>query len=373
MNASVAQSVTVSVPGKVILAGEYDVLQGGTALAATVSPRMTVTVARTDAHPGATEISSDIWTEPKILRTTDPMCFYGHDDLVVASVAAALKTWRLPDLNVTIAAGFDITSGFGSSSAIRLAVLAAAKVLAHPEQRDESMLDCARLAYSLQKAAQSQASGYDIATQLIGGVVEFNCDLHASSDSWPAQAKAHVNSTLSQLNSFVHVFIGGRGAPTKSLIKSTKSWLDEEGAMIGRFKSPAKWKVLQSASAELVGAFKVLLESPTLAAGQDALYSVIAATAQIRNFFASSPAFPHDVAAILSDIPGLDHSWSWKATGAGGEDAIILIGHRGDIRGPIAALQAQGWNLQDQLFAGDPLKVEKVIPISNQKNTNQLH
>lgn len=371
MSRTPAQRVTVSVPGKLILAGEYDVLKGGTALAATVAPRLTVTLALADGHQGATHISSDLWTAPRYLRRDDPVSFYGHDEMLTAAVAVALKTWNLPDLNVSVQSGFDVSSGFGSSSALRLAVLAAGKLLAHPdlnpsntrESMKESMLDCARLAYSLQKAAQSGASGYDIATQWLGGAVEFRCDTHASSDRWPLQADTLPLSALNQLNENIHVFVGGAGAPTGKMMQSTMRWLDEAGSPdplatcgLPADSSIQRWDILRVLSRNLVDAMRTLMASDDHGNGQ-----AIAAAAQLRRFFSNSPAFPQKVADTLAGVSGLDRVWSWKTTGAGGEDAIFLIGTKTNTREAKMKLINSGWRHLENLFSEKSMCVDEVV------------
>lgn len=149
-----------SAPAKVMLFGEYAVLEGHRAIAMSLDRRISCRVVRGGGR----------------LRVQAPGVFEPLVDLP----ASCLSEDRLPDkrlgllwpllrqhgngegLSLVFEAGFPPVWGLGSSSA---STLAAAAALAGPgPERFGEVL-------SAQRNLQGNASGYDIATQLLGGVV----------------------------------------------------------------------------------------------------------------------------------------------------------------------------------------------------------
>ena len=61
-----------------------------------------------------------------------------------------------------------------------------------------------------------------------------------------------------------------------------------------------------------------------------------------RTFISESPANPKRLLKGCEDLPGIDESWSIKTTGAGGEDALLVIGHKTDRIAQF--LEKKAWN-----------------------------
>ena len=316
-----------SAPGKLMLAGEYSVLDGGRALAVALDGELQVrcdAFHETGASGSATtvlELHSNLWPEPKTIIIDHDEEISSEDPYVDAAISA-LSAWASKPAKVIfqVSANLDPTHGAGSSSALRLAVLASAKHIAAG-----SLINLAELADSaleLQRRGQPAASGYDIAVQSRGGLIEFR---RGASRSLSLRSEDH----LEKLASCVTLMVGGIGAPTGPTMKIFMEWL------VAR----ASQTELMQLSESMVDAWQEFLS----ASENTALPALIKAVAEHRAFMAESPVFPQRVATALENIPGLDLSWTWKTTGAGGEDAVLLIGAAAVLIEPRHALARIGW------------------------------
>lgn len=322
--------VQCTVPGKIMLAGEYAVLSGAPALAVTVDRTLTVR-ARRRSRPGA-EIQSNLWASPREIAndTTSKAAMFKHADPLEAAVAFGLAHYGLEGALVQVTSEIEPTYGIGSSSALRLAVVMALSQLSALDDSDLNPWHAARQAFELQLHSQKQASGYDIATQLLGGLVRFTCSEQAA---WPGDAQVLHRSDLppddlmTRLSQLVTPFVGGKGAPTAAVTTSTLTWLSDSGRL---FK-------LTKVSNDLVDAFQAALASRSS-------QRLAAAVREHREVFADSPHFPKDIAAALAALPGEGRDWSFKTTGAGGEDAILVIGPSAATQEARRVLLAHGWH-----------------------------
>ncbi|MEI8025604.1 MAG: hypothetical protein WCI18_04570 [Pseudomonadota bacterium] len=301
-----------SSPGKIMLSGEYAVLNGGRALAHTLNKRLAVEVLQSTKE---TSIISDLWAKKKYYREDDP-------DFICQSLKYFESVFgKLPPLEIKINSDIEINYGIGSSSALRLSLFAA---LQKHLNLDCSMLDIAQLAYKDQKRAQGQASGYDTLTQALGGLVEMTID----EDIWPKSSKQTKSCHLER----IQMLVGGKGAPTRETLESVSQWLT----------SNRDSHSLQAVSEDLTDAwlgsdFPILLEK----------------IEAHRLFFDGAPRFPRELSQALKPHQNLSQ-WSWKLTGAGGEDALIVVGNI-----PTEArlvFQNFGWRRADFTFSGEGLK-----------------
>jgi mevalonate kinase len=326
-------TVSVRVPGKVMLSGEYSVLDGGRALATTVDLHMAVRV-RPKPGAGGVWIASDLWDEPRLVTPAGPL----PGDVYSDAVRRGMTLFGVSDLEIRVDSELDIRYGLGSSSALRLGVLLAMEAMARIQRdaprespRDEQWLT-AREAYRLQKEAQGAASGYDVATQLVGGLVVFESAPSGTGDSpWPGRVQVLDTTRQQGLARLVHVFVGGRGSPTGALVQSTREWLAQDRRL----------ETLRRLNQDLETHLLEALLDPRDSASQRAL---LAATRAQRLFFAHSPEYPADLAQALEATSGCDEAWSFKTTGAGGQDAILLLGLPEALTAPITALKELGWS-----------------------------
>jgi len=314
------KSVTVRVPGKILLAGEYAVLDGHPALSMAVDRYLTVTLTASDAHGWILE--SDLWPEARILNQTSAEDMASEPLLQVADFAQ--HHFALPHIRCQIQSDLDIRFGLGSSTALRLGVLLAATAL----QQDSStlsqseILEAAALCFHMQRVQQSFASGYDVLTQALGGVMLWTPDYR----NWPGTSLKTLDPK--PLAQYLNIFVGGKGAPTKKVGCSVRQALAD--AMLQKSFYEASNQVIQSW-------LQVWQE------GLAALPGLCRDIAAQRRIFANLPYFPEHLFHGLATLPGFDQTWTAKTTGAGGEDAILLIGTGEQTKLAAERLAQEGW------------------------------
>lgn len=324
----------VRVPGKVMLAGEYAVLGGGTALSVAVGRYLTVKIvgASSDNRDFAcSRVHSDLWDKPGVVAAGAVAADY-PDAPLLAAVAHAMQCYKVHAAQVDVTSELTVSYGIGSSSALRLGVLmafsAAASRLRGHSLSAAGAWQCAREALRLQRQAQTQASGYDLATQLSGGLCQFRAG--ADFEHWPESSVRADEAALAALSKLVKVYVGGAGAATTPLLHSTLSWLQASEQM------PQVHAVSDDLHAAFAGALKAPLQAHAVA-------TLAAACGRHRRLFRAGPAYPSELAADLEGLPGCDESWSFKTTGAGGEDAVLLIGSAAAQADAARTLAARGW------------------------------
>lgn len=282
--------------GKIMLAGEYSVLWGGRALAFTTSSEMTV--AMTPTSDEFVEIFSDHWGTSRKLSVSECM---NSGEPAFSFLGKLLTHPTFPNkpkgLAVeVVSTSFDVSYGVGSSSALRLAMAKAFSALtASPLTREEIIL----LAYEHQLSEQKRASGYDFLTQAYGG---FTVSRSLESKKIDCQKIDPLPGKLSLL-----VYVSSTGAPTGPLLKSTYSELQ-------RLKLVDE---LLEASESLISSFLQMDKGITL-------FSKIA---RVRSIFKQTGAYSPVMSNILDTHPFCDREYSWKQTGAGGEDALLVFGN----------------------------------------------
>lgn len=153
-------SVTASAPGKLMLFGEYAVLEGHRSVALCFDRRIRCTATRggdrvTVVSPGVFEPSIDL---PAAALDQGPA-----PDPRLGLLWPILRAHARGGVHLVFDAGFPPTWGLGSSSA---STLAAAAALA-----GRGGVDRFAEVRDAQRALQGSASGYDVATQLLGGYV----------------------------------------------------------------------------------------------------------------------------------------------------------------------------------------------------------
>jgi mevalonate kinase len=302
------------IPGKIMLCGEYAVLQGATSLAATVDSWLTVSI---EDDPQRL-VSSDLWPHRIQLDKADSD-HVQREPLLQSSLLAAPKDHGF---HVHVASDLAVEHGLGSSSALRLGVhlgFRAWQKQPLPLSEAEAW-SAAEQAWQEQLQQQSFASGYDTVVQLTGGLVRWTPSAH-----WPGTIQKYDAECLSR---WVHPYVGGQGAPTAKVGGSMRQWLTRTGT----------WDQLRSASEDL----REEMEAVFLH-GKLSTQDLFQANARHRSFFQNGPGFPSALYNLLASLPGFDRSWTFKTTGAGGEDAILLIGEDCELMGVKKALSYHGW------------------------------
>jgi mevalonate kinase len=351
--------VVVTLPGKVMLAGEYAVLRGERAFTATVGRRLRVRArdGRSDGVlDGSVTVSSDLWLTPRRVRPETAVEALVKEPLLHA-VAAGRELTGLGDVTVAVDSELNPRWGVGSSSALRLGVLLAMDVLAESRKAlatgeetdggDEAGRPwrLAREALRLQRLAQGGvASGYDIAAQVAGGFTVFEDDGKSAEAPWPRTLESYGAEATTALAPLLHVYVGGKGAATGATTAATIAWLDEG----------TRWDELKKTSRALIDAFLAVVRRP----GEPATKALITATAASRRVMAESPAAPAELLAKLAAVDGCDETWSFKTTGAGGEDALLVVGPAALLAPVETALAGSGWQRLDATLGVPGVTVE---------------
>ncbi len=306
-----------------MLAGEYAVLDGCRSLAFTVDRFLELDAKK--SKEDCYRVSSTIWKEDELftdlsLKTNpllDAVFFASKESFCDVSVDSELR----------------IEDGMGSSSALRLAAFSALSKKAENKKLVRewtSSIDIARKAYERQLVEQGSASGYDIMTQLHGGLVV----MKGKEDSWPNHS---YKADSSQFSDWVHIIVGGKGAPTEAQMGSTTKWLKENSL----------WDELKLISEDLVDEMLSFFKAPS----SNIFQSLIKKISIHRNLFKDSPKFPKELASLLESLEGFETNWTYKTTGAGGEDAVLLIGKKEHIDAVVESVAKLGWNLFDGSFS----------------------
>jgi mevalonate kinase len=319
--------ITVQIPGKVMLAGEYAILHGGECIACTVDRFMTISIDK--AEQDEFILASNMWREP--LSVVPGVFQNQNNDLFADTVLHAHHRLGLKGAKITIDSALDCSFGIGSSSALRLGVLLGLKALAKHERQETAELSdaekwqAAREACLLQRKQQQQASGYDIATQLLGGLVK----MKPVPGAWPGRV-ATQPVQADRLGALLQIWVGGKGNKTAAMVPMVHSWLDENRLVPD----------LMEVNSRLVAAFSRALSDQREA--QDESLLIQAACAQ-RQLFERSPGFPTALFDKFKTIPGFDSLFTVKTTGAGGEDALLIVGDKRHTFEARTLLTSLGW------------------------------
>lgn len=298
------KSVTVEVPGKLMIVGEYAVLCGGEALAASVD-RILVVHLEADGT-GPVVVDSDFYDQPLFLASCLEIDQLPVSERLLAQIIARVSQfYAIPfaNLKITVRANWAVSDGLGSSSALFYALWSAfyewSRIQHIGVTEPRSSLQLAQLAFEDQRKYQGVGSGYDILTQSLGGFVKMRLD----DTNWPGSF-----SNLETLNfsEYLKVYVGGEGTSTPGQTKSVMAEISENDLM----------PELKSEQAKLI---YLLAESLN-----PSYREVCAQFARCRQVL-SSTDYLHPCFSKLLDLEHLDCSWSFKPTGAGGVDAVLVF------------------------------------------------
>ncbi|MFK7824013.1 MAG: mevalonate kinase [Oligoflexales bacterium] len=328
-----SEAVRVLVPGKLMLFGEYTVLWGEECLAFCLNSFMEVEARLT--QDGLVTIESDLWDEPVILGNSIPTPSYVQGHFIFPLFNRLLKRFPLPGLRLKVCSGWDITAGLGSSSALSLGLCLAVAKLANPRlgtienTQQTELWECAQIAWENQVDHQGFASGYDIACQLQGGLMSFAF----KADQWPASISSFQAESLPN---FIQVYSGGKGAPTKGVGGKTLTWIEQ---------NQLKNEIIALMNAARKGFLQALVQE-----SESSMSAAIAQIARLRQFLLSGPCFPRYLEDALKTCKGFDEKFTYKTTGAGGEDAIVVFGFPSETREAHDKLASLGWHALDVNF-----------------------
>ena len=229
-NHNLKEDVRARVPGKVMLIGEYAVLHGEAALAATVDCFLEVLL--TPNQKETVRAYSSLWPQALHIEPSSDQTKLSNPEIsLLLTVKKALELFPCSGFDLKISSKLDVRFGMGSSSALRLATLLA---IANASRKtnltnlsDPTLWQIASTALSLQQNRQhGVASGYDIVTQMLGGLV---LSTPAGAKTNQLEFKNQKRMPIGGLEEWVHIYVGGEGSPTADLVSQTMNWLMREG------------------------------------------------------------------------------------------------------------------------------------------------
>lgn len=167
------QSIHVSAPGKLMLFGEYAVLEGEPCLTAAVNHRMYATITKNKTNQFILD-AKDLG----VFHYTKSMDAIGTGDILkdekFAEIAAYNFFTQFPEkksgVSIETAASFSKNFGFGSSAATTAAIIFALSELFVMHLSKKQVFD---LAYKTVMDVQKKGSGFDVASSVYGGVLQF--------------------------------------------------------------------------------------------------------------------------------------------------------------------------------------------------------
>jgi mevalonate kinase len=319
------REIIISSPSKIMLAGEYSVLNGYRSLSLATCDRLTVHLK--EQINGPIQVSSDLWEKPYFCDFKIYKNEFAHDcllDTIYHLINSNIS--KKNNFHIHISSKIDVAAGFGSSSALRLAVVASFYLWNYKKKclTIEDVNKITYHAFKLQKNYQKHASGYDVLNQSLGGAIVSS---PLKNKQWPGNWKA-ISLKNNFLN-YLHVCVGKKGSATRKTIKQS----------INIYKKLINFCTV---SEILIDDFVSFLKEPE---SKNILLKLFSSMRNHRELIKQLPSYPKEILAELEYLPGLDSKWSFKPTGAGGLDAILLIGSKDNISAPLKLLEQKRWQL----------------------------
>lgn len=275
-------------PGKVMLLGEHAVVYGYSCLSFAIDKGVTVTISKEESDRITSDVADTRFTIAA--RETFRHYFSQH-----SPVSISIKS----DIS-----GF----GLGSSSAVTVAIVSAMMGIHGIPWSFDTIFE---IAYQAVKSVQKNASGYDVATSLYGGMIEFNGETK--------KVKQLPVSTFPFLVGFT-----GYKADTSQLVedvsqkrKANKEAVDTIFADISRLVDNGKKALLQK---DWVSLGKYMNENQQL----------------LEHLGVSTPVLDAIIKRVKESVFGV------KIAGAGGGDCIIALIKKKEKKNTIKAMEESG-------------------------------
>lgn len=308
------KQVKVIVPGKIMLCGEYVVLFGAQALSATLSSHIEVDLCvDTDVNNGRFYIESYFLSKDPLTLEEAKIRFPKNP--LVRVVDYCIDKYGIKAGKLILKMSSNFCMGMGSSSAIYLGTIIGFATLMNVVNLEDinSLIFQAIQAYDLQLQAQIYASGYDIITQLFGGIVLFN--FNPFKKIWPQTVDKVKITNWEILNQYFHVFVHKKEGNSETIIKNVLYSLRRKNL----------FKRLYDISELLVDRFVEYMQNPkdmTIFCG---LCDLIA---NQQSILLETDFGYKDILFKLYNIKGYKERWMVKTLGGGGNDTLLILGYK---------------------------------------------
>ena len=198
-------------------------------------------------------------------------------------------------------------------------------------------------ALEIQLMRQGFASGYDFATQILG-----QCIIYQKKRSFllPKIEELKISNKNCKI---LHLLSGGKGAPTKKVGSET----------INLLRKHSLHDEFQKTSEELLDYFILTLKEGSLSS-PDLREKFFSTIEKHRKVLQKSPYYPHKLHQIISLQKNYNKSWTYKTTGAGGEDALLFIGSEENLKSVFKTMEELGWKKINKNFKSKKLIIEKI-------------
>ncbi len=365
--------VRVSVPGKLILIGEHAVVYGRPAIAAAIDRRLTVSLRPTGTDgvsltlPGIDHAEQTTWeriaghaeralaawsrfdSEP----AADFAAVRGTEaaHLVKVALGAALARSglaprELPGAEIDITSDLSVGSGFGSSAAAAVGVLAAFEAALGTAVHDRDALLTAAL--RVERCQHGRPSGIDTETVVRGGLVWAETTIDS-----PARLSFASLTTLSSPPLSIAVYDTGRPRETTGEVVAAVRRV--------RDRDPLRFDETLDRFERAARAFKAELESPSGAAPRSLIESVREAQACLEAMGAVPEAVVRRVRAIEAAGGAAKISGAGAASGEAAGSLLVVAPEAGaafDFPGAAAALA--GYTRYQVALGAQGLQVEDI-------------
>jgi len=165
------KKVTVSAPGKLMLLGEHAVVYGYQCLVTAVNQRIFVRLEPTDSMFVVSSPDIGVSIYKKEMKDLGKGEIPKNVQFVEKAVQIISKKYpQTGGLHITIKSDFSSRLGFGSSSAVSVAVIKAVTRLFDISLSQQELFD---ISYKTILAIQKKGSGFDVAAAIYGGTVFF--------------------------------------------------------------------------------------------------------------------------------------------------------------------------------------------------------
>ena len=302
-----------SAPAKVMLFGEYAVLEGHRAIAMSLDRRI---ACRAERGGDRLRISAPGVFEPEVDLPASVLAFDEAPDPRLRLLWPLLRTHsKESGVSLRFDADFPPVWGLGSSSASSLAAAAALAGLG-PDRFGEVL--------AAQRALQGSASGYDVATQLLGGFVLY---------------RGGANPSMERLD-----------VPRMQWLLAWTGSKVSTGMMIGRVRD--RFPPGHSLYAH-IGALSEVAVDLLCGGHQRALGE---AMNEGQGLLEQLGAVPPELGELVGGLQGEPSIFGARMTGAGGGDSILLL--VSDREAATAAIQARGFEILDVAPENEGLRME---------------